>query len=80
MKEEISIINNFSKYINKDKNINRYLNNKNSDTNKKYFLDKEIDQLFLKTIKVNPEFYKKTNEPRVKDLIKNYLISEAMSK
>ena len=78
--EEISIINNFSKYINKDKNINRYLNNKNSDTNKKYFLDKEIDQLFLKTIKVNPEFYKKTNEPRVKDLIKNYLISEAMSK
>ena len=32
------------------------------------------------SVKVNPEFYKKTNEPRVKDLIKNYLISEAMSK
>jgi type I restriction enzyme R subunit len=75
---EKSIINDFNSHIKNDNDINNYLNNNNSKSNIKYFLEKEIDQLFLKTISKHPLFFKKTNKPIIKQKIKDYLISSAI--
>ena len=68
-----TIFNNFQT----DKNINQYINKKNTKSNILYFLEKEIDKLFLKTLDKNTDFYKKISNPLIKKKVKEYLINSA---
>jgi type I restriction enzyme R subunit len=71
------IIKSFDHYIKNDKNINQYINKKNTKSNILYFLEKEIDKLFLKTLDKNTDFYKKISNPLIKKKVKEYLINSA---
>jgi type I restriction enzyme R subunit len=71
------IIKGFDHYIKNDKNINQYINKKNTKSNILYFLEKEIDKLFLKTLDKNTDFYKKISNPLIKKKVKEYLINSA---
>ena len=73
------IIKGFSHYIKNDENINQYINKKNTKSNILYFLEKEIDKLFLKTLDKNNDFYKKISNPLIKKKVKEYLINSATS-